>query len=122
MAEQITQTDRWYRGMSKVFELTVKNRAGTVVDISGFSAFTWGIYDQGAEPPASPKFTAKTLGSGISVTDGPNGVLQVTVDPEDTENVEPGTYEHQLWGVDGDGLSDVLVQHTAVLRQSPTVA
>lgn len=121
MAENITASDRWYRGKHKVFEYTVKTRAETVVDISDFTAFTWGIYQEGAEPPADPVFAVKTLGSGIAVTDGPGGKLQVTIEPEDTDaGVQPGKYDVQLTGTDGDGLTDVLVMTTAVLRQSPT--
>lgn len=121
MAEQITKSDRWYRGKDKVFQYTVTDRSGAVVDLSGFTAFVWGCYKVGAKPPATPIFAVKTLGSGIAVTDGPAGELQVTIVSTDTDaGVEPGDYEAQLIGTDASGITDVLVKAAAVLQQSPT--
>lgn len=118
--EKITLSDRWFRGFHKVFQYTVKDRDGVVVDISDFAAFQWALYDVGAGRDATPKFAAKTLASGIEVTDGPAGDLQVTVLPADTEAVVPAEYQVRLSGEDADGLTDVLVLATAVLRQAPT--
>jgi hypothetical protein len=120
LQEAITHSDRWFRGYHKVFEYTVRTRAGVAVDISDFAAFEWGVYDPGAGRNATPKFPVKTLGAGITVTDGPGGVLQVTVEPTDTEAMVPTEYQQRLSGEDADGLTDVLVVAKAVLRQAPT--
>ena len=122
LRENITKADRWYRGFHKVFQYTATTREGAVVDLSGFTAFEWGIYEPGAGKDASPLFTAKTLGDGIAVTDGPAGELQVTVEPADTLPLTPNEYEARLSGTDAAGITDVLVQASAVLRQSPSAA
>lgn len=118
--EKITLSDRWFRGFHKVFQYAVKDRDGAVVDITNFAAFEWAIYDVGAGRDATPKFAAKTLGSGIEITDGAAGELQVTVLPADTEAVEPGEYQARLSGEDENDLTDVLALAVAVLRQAPT--
>lgn len=121
MAENITASDRWYRGKRKIFTYIVKNRAGEIVDISNFTAITWGCYATGAEPPADPIFPVKTLGDGVTKSDPVNGEFQVVVSEGDTASgVTPGTYDVQAVGTDENGVPDVLVKATAVLRQSPT--
>lgn len=76
-------------GDSKVLNITVTDSADAAVDLSDVNAAEWSLY-------LSSALVTKTLGSGITVTDAVNGIVQVTIDPADTEELKGGEYKHGI--------------------------
>ena len=71
------------------------------------------------EGPAGAVQITKTVGSGITLTDAANGVLQVAIADSDTLTMSPKTYFYTLRRT-GDGNEVVLAFGDAVLRQPAT--
>jgi len=87
-------TPTYVQGEDVVLEFIVYETTdhSTTVDISAATGIEWVLTDGNGGTTVT-----KTLsGSGISVTDGANGVLQVTVDSADTSGLTAETVEHQL--------------------------
>ena len=80
---------RMYQGDSKTLSITVKDKDGDVVVITG-ATIKW----QASRSYGKTADISKTTSSGISITDGPNGVFEVTLDASDTESLE-GEYYHE---------------------------
>ena len=83
-----------FQGDNKTYELTVKNRAGAVVDItSGTIKFTVKkLLDDTAT--IITKTTAEA--TEVTITDGSNGVAEIYVVPADTATEERGEYEYDV--------------------------
>lgn len=114
VVHNITALDEWFIGEDKLFTFTVKDAAGLVVPIGGFT-FEWTVRLARSHPT---KKITKTSGSGITIIDGPNGVLTVQVLRADTIGppvFRAGRYYHGLartnagfWDVELDGYADLL--------------
>lgn len=76
--------------------ITIKDEAGVIVDITGF-AISFYI---AAHIDATPIIT-KTVGDGVVITDGTNGLVTVTLSDADTDL--RGTYYFECSAVDGSG-------------------
>lgn len=89
--------DPLHAGKFRILEITVDNGANppVVVDIDT-AAITWALSDYAAKQPgkAATAILSKTVGDGITISDGPNGVFQVQLDPADTLALE-GRYYHE---------------------------
>ena len=77
-----------YRGDTKKLVVTVTDESGAYPDISG-SDFNWVVYKRTPGNIVLSKVTP----SGISIIN-PLGVIEITLDPEDTENLL-GLYLHE---------------------------
>lgn len=95
----ITDEDEWFQGETKLLTFTVETEEenGTPEVISGWT-IQWML--MGHKKAQSSIFTKETGGSGVVITDGLNGLVEVTIDPGDTTGVEPRTYWHELWRTD----------------------
>lgn len=81
------------------------------LDISGL-VLKWGLVQVDPDTGAfadSPLVLQKTTSSGITITNGPGGVCEVAIEDEDTEDLSPGTYYHQLEVFSGAGEDGVVV-------------
>lgn len=110
----ITIEDEFFTGKDKVLQFTDTGPE----DITGW-ALKW-VLAKNAD--RTQVLASKTTDSGISITDGPGGICQVTVADTDTEGLkgsENPDYYHELSRTDA-GNEDVLAYGTVVLRQSPT--
>lgn len=83
------------RGDSKTYALTIKDGAGTPVDLTGLvgGAITFTVRTH----PRAPVVIQKTIGAGITITNGPGGVCQVKLEEADTASL--GNWE-QVFGWD----------------------
>jgi len=92
-----------HEGDSRILTVTVRDEdadgnPGDPIDITNYS-FTYSFADSaGAEYDFQ-----KSVGSGIEIIDATNGVLEVTLDPADTENNGGKTYYHELQYTDTEG-------------------
>lgn len=112
----ITAEDNWFRAENKILEFTVKKADGvTGEDITGWSL----RYELCTETEVEVFFKDNSSGGGITITDAPNGVLQVDVDAGDTSAESPGKFKHELRRTDvGDEAQ--LVHGTVLLQQGCT--
>lgn len=76
-------------GDSKTLVITVRNADGDAVNITG-ATIKW----QAARSYGKTSVISKTTSSGISITDGTNGVFAVTLSPSDTDSLS-GIYHHE---------------------------
>lgn len=91
-----------YQGDSKVLSVTVADEDGVVVAVDGMT-IRWQaspVVTGGFEPTATLKKDNDALGGVGTVTE--EGVFEVTIDPQDTENLS-GLYYHEAELTDGAG-------------------
>lgn len=82
-------------GDDKILRFTIKDEAGVVVNIAGFTV-EWKMFDRNGV-----EILSKSTGAGsITLSDPANGVCDVTVDSADTTALE-GVFKHELDGIDG---------------------
>ena len=78
-----------YQGKDKLIDATIYDTAGAELDISG-STFEWVVY----RPTSGEIVLTKTVGSGITIIDAPNGLIRITLVPDDTLTLL-GNYNHE---------------------------
>ena len=99
-----------HAGDSRELVVTVSDSQGAAVDLSG-AAIAWQLArSAGAAAPA----VAKALGSGIVITDGPNGVFTVMLDPADSETLS-GLYYHEAEVTDAAGQRSTVLSGVATV-------
>lgn len=84
------------RGDAKTYLVTVVDAAGGAVDLTGLvgTAITF----TARRHPRAPIFVQKTIGAGITITDGPAGKCTVKLEEADTASL--GNWEHVFgWDV-----------------------
>jgi hypothetical protein len=87
----------WYRGEDVVLTDSIKDAGGAAVNITGWSLqFTL----KKAYGDAAAVLTKSTAGGGITITNGPGGVLQVTIASADTASLEVRTYVYDIQRID----------------------
>lgn len=114
----LTGDDALHAGDDATITITVTEDGtadGAVVDISGATAITWGLETDASTPVRQ---ITKTLGSGITVTDGPNGVFEVQIDAADTASLSAGKYKHQARVTYSGGDKETVIQGAAVIVAS----
>lgn len=91
--------------------VTIRDEAGAVIDVSSASAFRYQAAEYNADNADRPwhgsAVISKALGSGVTVTDGPNGVVRVTLSSADTASLE-GRFYHELEMTLGGAVSTVM--------------
>jgi len=98
-----------FQGDDETLRVTVENENRETVDISGASSIEYGIFDD------SGSQLSKSLNSGISITDGANGVFEVLISSGDTSSLS-GDFRHEAEIVDGD--TSTLFQGKIKIRET----
>jgi hypothetical protein len=88
-----------WSGDTKNVRITVYDENDAVFNISGCT-IRWRLM---RSKMASASLVTKATGSGIVITDGPNGLFTVTLAPTDTASLNHGRYYHEAEVVDGSG-------------------
>lgn len=78
-----------FAGDTKVLDITVKDDEGAVVDITD-ATIRWQL----ARSVNAPAVLQKAVGSGITISDGPNGLFEVALANADTETLK-GAFYHE---------------------------
>lgn len=106
------------RGDTTQFTVTVTTNGTTPIDITGFAfAFT---VDPSEEPiDNTNNLFQLTVGSGLTITDGPNGVLTIGLSPANADQT-PGEYFYDLQMTDGGGLVTTILRGTYEVSQDIT--
>jgi len=96
-----TDDDLWLVGSTRRFKIVITDSAGAIKDITGASRVDFVLSDiTGAEGTPTPVIPAKSLGSGVAITDGPNGEITVTVTPADSQAIKPDDYPFEVKATD----------------------
>jgi hypothetical protein len=103
-----------HAGDSRDIVVTVTDSQGAAVDLTG-AAVAWQLARSAGSAAA---VVSKSLGAGIAITDGPNGVFTVTLDPADTESLT-GLYYHEAEVTDAAGNRSTVL--TGVATVIPTL-
>lgn len=90
-------------GDTKTLVVSVKDSKGDPVNITGV-AITW----KAARSFNKDAVITKTVNSGITISDGPNGQFTVALDPDDTELLKGGYYHEAQMTTDAGIISTVL--------------
>lgn len=98
-----------YSGDSRRFEITVREEGGNTMDLTDCSII-WGM---GTRQPTPYTVVTKATGSGITILDALNGLIEWKLLPADTESLS-GDYEHELEVTDTAG--DVFTVMTGKIR------
>jgi len=77
-----------FEGDDQNLNVTVLDDSGNVVNISSASTIDWKMSTNESTSPS----ISKSLGGGITITDGPNGVFQIALSGSDTDGLASGTY------------------------------
>lgn len=105
----IEEEDNWFQGETKLFEFTVNKADDSGPEIITGWAIEWRVFQHAK---AQDTLLVET-GADVTITDGPNGLVRVTVAAADTIEIEPSIYWHELWRTD--------VNNEAVLSYGPAV-
>ena len=111
----IAESDNLFLGEDKILQYTVTDSAGAIQVITGW-ALEWVLRSAAGHGTA---LLTKTVGSGITITNGAGGILQVAIADDDTLSMAPDTYYYTLRRTDA-AFEVVLAFGTVVLRQPAT--
>ncbi len=109
----IHAADAWFIGEDKILRFAVVDANAAAVNITGWE-LGWVLRESAAD---SDSLASKSVGAGITITDGPGGICEVAITDADTDNLDPGTYVYALRRTD-EGSEQVLAYGDAVLRQA----
>jgi hypothetical protein len=104
-----TQSDfSMHSGDTRTLEITVKDEDSAVVNIST-ATITWALskQDSASVAPKGAAIVTKTVGDGVTITDGPNGRVDVAISAADTSALS-GDYYHELEVTISSSVSTVL--------------
>lgn len=107
--------DHWFIGEDRTFRHTVVDDDGDVQPITGWG-LEWVLRER---PDAGTTILTKTVGSGITITNGTAGICSVAIADADTIALNPGDYYYTLRRSDA-GYETVLAFGRATLRQAAT--
>ena len=90
--------------------------AGAALDLTD-ATFIWALSKKASDSvaPKGTSILSKSIGSGIAVTDVPNGILEITIDPADTDALA-GDYYHELQMTQGGNISTVLYGQATIVK------
>jgi len=99
-----------YQGDSKTLSVTVQDSDGDAVVITS-ATIKW----QASKSKGKTADISKTTSAGISITDGPNGVFEITLAGSDTESLT-GEFYHEAEVIFSDStISTVLVGRMRII-------
>ncbi len=102
-----------FAGDTKTLEVTVRDAAGAVVDISGATAIRWKL---ARTVNAAPK-VEKAMGTGVTIVDGPAGRFDVPILNADTETLS-GEFYHEAEVILSDGTIGTVLSGTATIKRT----
>ena len=103
-----------YRGKDRIVVVTIYDDAGAPLSI-GSHTFTWVVY----KPTTGAIVLTKTVGSGIVITLPDDGVLEITLVPDDTLSLL-GQYNHEGELTTPGGKQDVVFTGYFKVTESKT--
>ena len=107
-----TQDFTMTEGDTKLIDVNVKDpNTGDPTNVSG-STISWKVFKGYGKTAVLTKTTA----SGISITDGANGVFRITITAGDTANFY-GTYNHEAQVTFSDTTVQTVVRGTMTVEQ-----
>lgn len=110
MTLYILQNFEMFSGDDFKINVTVRDKDGVVVNLTGVIAVVWAL----SKAPGKTALVTKGLGTGVVVTDAVNGVLQVTIDTVDTEDYS-GQFYHEIQILDSLGKKATVLRGYATL-------
>lgn len=102
-----------YQGDTKILEVTVKDEAGDVVNITD-TTIRWQLSKSAR---TVPPLLSKETGDGITIVDGAAGRFDVALDPEDTVDLSARSYYHEA-EIDDAGVISTVLTGKATIRQA----
>lgn len=75
-------------GKTVNLNVTVRDAAGAIVSIAGAAPIKWQLKQRAGDAPK----IAKTLGAGITITDGPGGKFTIAIQPSDSVGLKGEFY------------------------------
>jgi hypothetical protein len=111
---EVKQSFEVYIGDTKAVTVTVKDEDADILNLTGYTC-NWVMYDGDGDIVLT-----KTLSTGLSVPTPSNGQVVILLEPEDTEDLEPDTYYHELEITSSDG--DVSTVTTGYVKVSNSKA
>lgn len=91
----------FFKGEDLTLQLTVKDPAGAVVNVTGWTS----------------SFKVEALSKAGTVIDGPTGRIDFTLTDDDTNTLAPGAYPYDIKRTDA-GLETVLAYGALTVRQN----
>lgn len=98
-----------FAGDSKTLQVALVDEAGVPIDVSAPVTMTWEL----SKRVTSTAILIKTLGSGITVIDGPAGKFNIELFPADTADLK-GDYYQEIEINDRGNISTVLSGTVAI--------
>lgn len=95
-----------WAGESKRLEVTIKDEAGTVIDITGLRV-QWALRPHPRQGTAILHYDNQNLGN-VSVVNAAGGVCRVTIPASATRTLE-GVHYHEMKLTDADGLEHTVL-------------
>ena len=112
---EVNQNFTMYAGDSKVLLYTIKGDSGETLDVTTLTSAQFVIKQY---PDSSVKLLDKDFpDSGVGISNGPEGIISVSLVPADTKDLNPGEYYHELRIVLFGSTSTVAI---GVLKIKPT--
>lgn len=101
-----------FAGDDQTLEVEVFDSEGELVDLMGVQAVTWHLSRTVHHRPA---IVVKSLGSGVTITDAPNGRIDIAISPADTEGRQ-GRHYHEIEVIDEQGHVSTILTGTVTIR------
>lgn len=111
----VEQTVKISVGEDRTLAFTIRDSAGTIVNITGW-ALEWVLR---STPYAATALITKATGAGIAITDGPGGKCEVVLARADTLLLPAGALFHALRRKDA-GSSFALAYGNAIVSRIAT--
>lgn len=109
----IEAKDSWFTGEDKVLRFTVYGEGEVVENVTGWT-FEWKLYKRRESATA---LVTKTVGAGVTVTNGPGGQVSIVVAAADTAALVDGSYAYVFRRTNA-GASQVLAYGGVALRSA----
>ncbi len=105
-----------YRGMSKTFELTVKDATGAAIDLTGSSIY-FTVKKSLKDPlPLIQKSAVSAL--QIELTAPRSGGASIYLDPSDTQSMDSGNYVFDVIAILANGKRYVVIPPSVFIIES----
>jgi hypothetical protein len=101
-----------YSGDHLTLQISVRDNAGLTKNLTSLSAARWKV----GKNKTAPANISKSLGTGITLIDGPTGRIDINLQPADTAGLK-GTFIHELEITDGSGNVQTVMDGPFVINQ-----